>query len=148
MRLLVVVAMLSGCTVPQARKARTASEIALGSSLGGMLASITVAYFVPSEKGVFLDAGLAFVPVALASAAAYVVCDSLLQHTEEPVDQRERARQTAWELAREAKHAAREGDCAQVQAIGPRVRDLDSEVYVRFLRDTIIRPCLVAEEEH
>lgn len=140
MRVLLVAAILSGCTVPQARKAQRASEITLGSSLGAMLATIGVAYAIPSHDDAILEFGAIFVPISLLSAAVYVACDSLAGKPP-PATEPAHAKETAMELAKQAKHAARAGDCAQVQAIEPQVRELDSGVYLRFLHDEVIRPC-------
>jgi hypothetical protein len=140
MRVLTVAAMLSGCTVGHARTGRTASEATLAASLGGMLGASALAYTLPAHQEVILEGGFAFVPIALASAAVYVACDGMIPPTAPPPE--DRARATAWELARDAKRAARTGDCAQVQAIELRVRELDLEIYARFLRDEIIRTCL------
>jgi hypothetical protein len=57
--------------------------------------------------------------------------------------QRERKRAAAWELTKQAGDAARADDCTQVQAIAPRVRELDADFYVSvFMRDVAITRCL------
>ena len=145
-RSVALVALLSACTASQARKVQSVTQWTLAGSLGAMLATLTTAYAWPGENPVLLDVGLAFVPVAIGSAFAYAAVDGMVQNAEPPVSERDRARETAWQLARDAKHAARAGDCAQVQAIEPRVRDLDQEIYGRFLRDNVIRTCLGPQE--
>ncbi len=142
MRAFLLAATLSGCTVPQARTAHSVSEVTLAASLSAMLATILVAYALPDYQDDILEGGMAFIPIALGSALVYVAVDGVVQNAEPKPDPHDDARTTAWNLAREAKRAARVGDCAQVQAIQPRVRDLDSAIYLRFLRDKIIQACL------
>jgi hypothetical protein len=59
----------------------------------------------------------------------------------------DRTRDTAMDLAKQAKHAARRGDCAEVLALEPRVRELDASIYRRFRNDLVIKTCLVPEPE-
>ena len=79
-------------------------------------------------------------------ALVYIATDS--KATEEsapPLTRRERNRATAWELTKQAADAARGQDCTQVQAIDPRVRDLDMDFHVSvFMRDVAIQRCLRA----
>lgn len=142
MRRVLLAVVLCACTASQARKVQSVTQWTLAGSLAGMLATLGTAYAWPGENPILLDAGLAFVPVAIGSALAFAAVDGMVQNAEPRLTERDRARQTAWDLAREAKHAARAGDCAQVQAIEPRVRDLDQDIYGRFLRDKVIRTCL------
>ena len=149
MRILLVAGLACACTSTQARKVQHITELTLAGSLSGMLASLATAYVWPGENPVLLDIGLGFVPLALGSALIYVAADGMSTNPEPaPLTERERERQTAWDLAREAKHAARAGDCVQVQAIEPRVRDLDQDIYRRFLHDKIIQTCLAPEPDH
>ena len=141
MRVLLVFAL--SCSASQARTVQHVSEWTLAGSLGGMMATLGAAYIAPGDNPVLIDAGLLLVPVAIGSALAYAAVDGMLQHAEPPPpSEHGRSWQAAMDLAREAKHAARAGDCAQVQAIEPRVRELDMDIYARFLRDKVIRPCL------
>jgi hypothetical protein len=132
------------CTVVQARKAHTAGEVTLAGGLIGILATIAASELVPSHSADLLRGGVVFVPISVAGALIYAATDGLVNATEPTATAR--ARGTAWELAKEAKHAARRNDCAEVQAIQPRVRELDVEIYRRFLNDEIIRGCLAPPE--
>jgi hypothetical protein len=138
-----LVAFACSCTAAQARRAHTGGAIALSSGLFGILGAITAAELVPSHSSAATGAGIVFVPVVVLGALMYAATDSTVNGDHEPVmTARERAFAAAYELAREAKHAARRGDCAEVQAIEPRVRELDEVVYRKFLHDEIIRTCL------
>jgi hypothetical protein len=131
------------CTAAQARVAHRGGEIALAAGLIGILADVIVAEAVPGPDNTVLGIGLVFVPIAVGGALVYVATDSYVnEDRERATTQRDRAFDTAFDLARQAKHAARRGDCAEVQAIQPRVRDLDEHVYRRFLHDDVIRTCL------
>jgi ferritin-like protein len=60
-----------------------------------------------------------------------------------PLTRRERNRAAAWELAKQAADAARSEDCTRVQALAPRIRDLDTELHLAvFMRDAAIQRCL------
>ena len=122
----------------------TGGAVALTGGLFGILGAITVAEIVPSHASAATNAGIVFVPIAVLGALMYAATDSTVNggDREPALTPRERAFAAAYELAREAKHAARRGDCAEVQAIEPRVHDLDEVVYRKFLHDEIIRTCL------
>jgi hypothetical protein len=59
------------------------------------------------------------------------------------ITRRERNRAAAWDLTKQAADAARREDCTEVQAIDPRVRDLDRDFHMSvFMRDVAIQRCL------
>jgi len=88
--------------------------------------------------------GLGFVPVAVLGALVYISTDERANEDRGPtLTRRERNRATAWELTKQAAGAAREQDCTQVQAIAPRVRELDFDFHTSvFMRDVAIQRCL------
>jgi len=131
------------CTASQARVAHRSGEIAAGGGLIGLIATVGAAELVPDHSGQILRGGLVLVPVVVIGALVYAATDGMLENAEGPPPAHGRSWNAAYDLAREAKHAARRGDCAEVLAIQPRVRDLDADVYRRFLNDTIIRRCLL-----
>jgi hypothetical protein len=136
------------CTAAQSRVAHRGGEIALAAGLIGILADVIVAAAVPGPDNTVLGIGLVFVPISVGGALAYAATDSAVnEDREHATTQRDRAFDAAFQLARDAKHAARRGDCAEVQAIQPRVRELDEHVYRRFLHDEVIRTCLVPAPE-
>jgi hypothetical protein len=147
-RLAAVVAagyLVCACTAHQARVARRAGEVTAASALFGILATVVAAEVWSEEHEDLLEAGLVFVPITIGGAGVYVAADQQLSAAESaPVATNEHTStwNAAMDLAKDAKHAARRGDCAEVQAIQPRVRDLDSEVYLRFVNDKVIQTCL------
>ncbi len=144
-RALVLVAAL-GCSANQARTAHRAGEIVAGGGLVAMLATVTAAALIPGPNPGLMDAGAVMVPIVIVGAGMYAATDSVVNAPKiEQPNEHTRTWNAAMDLAKQAKHAARTGDCAEVQAIEPRVRDLDSEVYLRFLRDQVIRTCLGPE---
>lgn len=142
--LVLVVVLASACTQTQARRAHRVGEVATAAGLLGMLASVTIATAIPAREETFTTAGLAFIPVAVLGALLYITTDSLARRElERPLSRRERHRAAAWELTKRAASAARTEDCTQVQAIAPRVRDLDVDFHVSvFMRDVAIQRCL------
>jgi hypothetical protein len=141
----VAIAFASACTTPQARTTRSVAEASTAIALGGLLASIVAAQVVPDDAHEFTTIGVVFVPVSVMSALVYVVADSVVAKSppESVTTRRERRRLVAWELTKQAAAASRLGDCSQVQALDPRVRDLDAELHlVVFMRDVAIRRCL------
>jgi LmbE family N-acetylglucosaminyl deacetylase len=139
-----VASLACGCTTHQLHVAKRAGEITAGAALLGMLATIGFAAADPGVDTDILEYGALFVPLTVGGALVYVAAD-----TAEPPPELVRVDHTstwqaAMDLAKQAKHAARSGDCAEVQAIGPRVRDLDDTVYQRFVRDKVIQTCLPA----
>lgn len=92
-----------------------------------------------------MTVGLVFVPVSLIGALVYIATDheAAEEHEPEAPTRRERNRAAAWELTQLAATAARDEDCTQVQAIAPRVRDLDTDFHLAvFMRDVAIQRCL------
>lgn len=144
MRAVVALILACGCTHGQLRTAHRTSEIATAGALVGILTCGTVAAFDHMHEDAILKIGLAFVPVAILGALVYVATDSEVHHEAAPQPtRRERQRAAAWELTKQAADAARADDCTQVQAIAPRVRELDAEFYVSvFVRDVAITRCL------
>jgi len=131
------------CTVAQARSAHRAGEVALAAGLVGILGDVIVSAALPGHDTATLSAGLVLVPICVLGALTYAATDSYVNADRaQAPSARGRSFDAAYELAREAKHAARRGDCAEVQAIGPRVRELDEIVYRKFLHDEIIQTCL------
>jgi hypothetical protein len=142
----VVVGLGCGCTQTQARKAHHAAELVTAGGLGGVLVCGVAAALTPAHEDAIMRVGLAFVPISVLGALVYISTDSAVNGPRDtaPVQtRRERNRATAWELTKQAEEAARSEDCTQVQAIAPRVRDLDSELHLTvFLRDIAIQRCL------
>jgi hypothetical protein len=141
----VVLVLACGCTYAQARKAHRAGEIATAGGLVGVLAAGVTASLVPAHEDAIMTVGLAFVPISVIGALVYISTDSKV-NGDSPgpsMTRRERNRATAWELTKQAADAARARDCTQVQAIAPRVRELDMEFHVSvFMRDVAIQRCL------
>jgi hypothetical protein len=143
MRALAVVLALNACTASQARRAQRVGEMIAGGALIAMLGTVVIAAAAPGPNTTLLEVGAVFAPIAIAGAAVYAAADSAISAPETaPASDHSRSWNAAMELAKQAKHAARAGDCAQVQAIEPRVRELDGDIYLRFVRDKVIRTCL------
>ena len=140
----VVLALTCGCTQTQARKAHRAGEIATAGGLIGVLACGVVAALDPAHEDAIMTVGLGFVPISVLGALVYISTDKKANEDPGPIlTRRERNRATAWELTKQAADAARSQDCTQVQAIAPRVRDLDLDFHVSvFMRDVAIQRCL------
>ena len=140
----VVLALTCGCTQAQARKAHRAGEIATAGGLIGVLACGVVAALDPAHEDTIMTVGLGFVPISVFGALVYISTDKRANEDTGPMlTRRERNRATAWELTKQAADAARSQDCTQVQAIAPRVRDLDLDFHVSvFMRDVAIQRCL------
>lgn len=109
-----------------------------------MLTTVAIAAIHPGADTTLLEGGIVFVPLVVGGALVYAAADMAEPETVIVREEHTSTWNAAMNLAKEAKHAAHVGDCAQVQAIEPRVRDLDDDVYQRFLRDKVIRPCLPA----
>ena len=140
----VVLAVACGCSQTQARKAHRAGEVATAAGLIGMLTAGVVASLDPAHEDTIMAIGLGFVPISILGALVYIGTDR--KANEEPgptLTRRERNRAAAWELTKQAEGAARDRDCTQVQAIAPRVRELDMDFHVAvFMRDVAIQSCL------
>jgi hypothetical protein len=145
MRAVVVLLVLAcGCTQTQARKAHRVGEIATAGGLLGVLAFGVAASLLPAHDDAIIRGGFAFVPISLIGALLYVATDEKARAETAPVvSTRERHRAAALQLTRQAADAARMEDCTQVQAIAPRVRDLDGDFHLSvFMRDAAIQRCL------
>ena len=144
--LVVVLALTSACTQTQARKAHRAGEIATAGGLIGILACGLTAAAIPAHDTQIFDAGLVFVPVSVFGALVYISTDEKAMAEAPPmITRRERNRAAAWDLTKQAADAARREDCTEVQAIDPRVRDLDRDFHMSvFMRDVAIQRCLRA----
>ena len=145
MRLALV--LCAACTASQATQAHRAGEIAAAGGLIGIMADVGISYAFPDDQSTILKAGIGFVPVVVIGALVYIATDGIVNKTAAPDVREDRTRDTAMDFAKEAKHAAERGDCAEVLAIGGRLRDLDAAIYRRFRRDKDIRRCLIAEPE-
>jgi hypothetical protein len=141
MRSMAALALLAACTASQARTAHHVGEIATAGGLLALLGCVTVAEAWPSEAQTTLEVGLVFVPISIIGALTYAATDDMVSHTA-PETHSDHARDTAMDLAKQAKHAARAGDCAQVLAIEPRVAALDAGISRRFHHDAVIATCL------
>jgi len=137
----------AACTATQAKTAHRAGEIAAAGGIIGIMATVGISYAFPDEQSTILHAGIAFVPVTVIGALMYVATDSIVNRPSPPDVREDRTRDTAMDLAKQAKHAARRGDCAEVLAIEPRVRELDAGIYRRFRHDEVIRTCLPPDPE-
>ena len=144
MRSLALVLALAACTQAQAHRAHRGGEIATGAGLVGVLGCVTAASIVPAHEDALTTVGIAFIPVAVLGALVFISTNHIVERDREPpLTRRERHRRTAWELTKQAADAARVADCTQVQAIAPRVRELDLEFHgVVFMRDIAIQRCL------
>jgi hypothetical protein len=139
---LVVVACI-GCASAQARKTRHVGEIGMAGGILGVLGCVVVGEADEHDRGVFILGGAGLSLVVVASAVTYLVANAMVD--DDPPRHRPMEHSphydAAMDLAKQAKRAARAGDCAEVQAIEPRVRSLDETIYLRFLRDPVIRTC-------
>lgn len=139
-------AALPGCTARQARSVHRAGEVMTAGGLIGLMGAIALAEVDHDDHTVILHGGFAFVPISIVGALMYAATDSTVNRPETPSVSADRTRDTAMSLAKEAKHAARRGDCAEVLALEPRVRDLDAGIYRRFRHDEVIKTCLPPDE--
>jgi hypothetical protein len=117
-----------------------------GGGLIGILATGVTAAVLPSHEDTLTTVGIGFIPVAVIGALLFVSTDRAARRDREPkLTRRERHQLAAWELTKQAAAAARQRDCTQVQAIDPRVRELDHDFHtVVFMRDLAIQRCLRA----
>jgi hypothetical protein len=139
---LVAAAGAGACTTGQVRTTHRAGEIMAGAGLIGIMGAVATAELVPDEHSTILRTGIVFVPVAVVGALLYAATDSTVNRPEAPDVSADRNADLAMDLAKQAKHAARRGDCAEVLALEPRVRELDAGIYRRFRRDKVIGTCL------
>lgn len=144
--LAVAAVVVVGCSQTQARRAHRAAEVTTAGGLCGVLVAGVAAALVPSHDDQIMTVGFAFVPVSLVGALVYVATDhdaTAAEHGEPVLTRRERNRAAAWQLTQQAADAARMQDCTQVQAIAPRVRELDMDFHLAvFMRDVAIVRCL------
>jgi hypothetical protein len=133
---------LAACTAGQARTAHRAGEVSAAAGLFGILGTVGVAEAVPGHDTTILQVGMIFIPVTVVGALIYAATDETVNKSTPPEVSDDRTRDTAMALAKQAKHAARRGDCAEVLALEPRVRDLDASIYHRFCNDVVIKTCL------
>ena len=143
---LALVLCVAACTSRQARSAHRAGEFMTAGGLIGLMATVAVAELDQDDHSAILHGGLAFVPVAIVGALMYAATDATVNHPEAPHVSADRSADTAMALSKDAKHAARRGDCAEVLALEPRVRELDAAIYRRFRRDDVIRTCLPPDD--
>lgn len=144
MRLALV--LCAACTSSQVKTAHSAGEIAAIGGLVGIMGTVGVSYAFPDDQSTILHAGIAFIPVTIIGALMYVATDGAVNRPTPPDVREDRTRDTAMDLAKQAKHAARRGDCAEVLAIEPRVKELDAGIYHRFRHDEVIRTCLPSDD--
>ncbi len=142
--LVLVLAIAHGCTPRQVRTANRAGELATGAGLIGILVTGISAALIPSQEDTLTTVGIGFVPVAVLGALLYITTVHAGTPSREPkLTRRERHQLAAWELTKQAATAARVRDCTLVQAIAPRVRELDHDFHkVVFMRDVAIQRCL------
>jgi hypothetical protein len=138
---------LAACTAGQARTAHRAGEVSAAAGIFGILGTVGLAEAVPGHDTTILHVGMVFIPVTVVGALVYAATDSTVNKSSRPEVSDDRPRDTAMALAKQAKHAARRGDCAEVLALEPRVRDLDAGIYHRFRNDVVIKTCLPREAE-
>jgi hypothetical protein len=139
-RLVLALVLESSCTPAQAPRVHRAAEIAIVSGIVAMVTAGIIAGITNNKLVAHSD--YVFGGVTLAGAAGYWVSDNEIQQLAR--EDAQRKFDAAFALARDAKHAARRNDCAQVQEIEPKVRALDPIVYRRFRHDDIIKACLPA----
>lgn len=143
-RLAVVLAIACGCTQTQARRAHRAGEVATAGGLIGVLVAGVAASIDQEHEETIMKVGLGFVPISLIGALVYIATDDeAAEHHATGPTLRQRNRAEAWELTQEAATAARTEDCTHVQALAPKVRELDTDFHlVVFMRDVAIQRCL------
>lgn len=147
MRLALILCVAAACTARQARSAHRAGEVMTAGGLIGLMGTVAVAELDDDDHSAILHGGLAFVPIAVVGALMYAATDAAVNRPEAPQVSADRSADTAMALAKEAKHAARRGDCAEVLALEPRVRELDAGIYRRFRHDEVIKVCLPPEPQ-
>ena len=141
---LLAVALSSACAGPQAHRVRRKSELAIGGSLIGVIASSLAIGAFPGEKPVFIGVTIGLGALAVASTVVYGVALSNeppptpLPAPPPPPDHRAEA----WTLTQQAQTAARTGDCTTVAALDHQVAVLDKSFHdVVFARDAAIARC-------
>jgi hypothetical protein len=137
---------LAACTSHQAASAHRAGEVMAAGGLIGLMATVAVAELDRDDHAAILQGGMVFIPVSVVGALMYAATDSIVNRPESPNVSEDRTADTAMALAKEAKHAARRGDCAEVLALEPRVKELDAGIYRRFRHDVVIKTCLPPDD--
>ncbi|HUS33333.1 MAG TPA: hypothetical protein VMZ53_32745 [Kofleriaceae bacterium] len=142
---LLVVALASGCSAPQAHRVRRPSELAIGGSLVGVMASSLAIAALPGQKHVIIPIAIGFGGLAVVSAVVFGVAYANDPPPEPaplpppPPDHRAEA----WALTKQAQDAARAGDCTTVATLDAQVAQIDASFHaVVFARDVAIARCL------
>ena len=142
---LLVLAIASGCTAPQAHRLRPRSELAIGGSLVGVLASSLAIAALPGQKEYIIPIAIGFGGLAVASAIVFGVAYGFDEPPAPaplppaPPDHRDEA----WALTKQAQSAARASDCATVVTLDAQVAALDASFHASvFARDVAIARCL------
>ncbi|MBV8760473.1 MAG: hypothetical protein JO257_24490 [Deltaproteobacteria bacterium] len=143
----VALVLVAACTTGQVRTAHRVGAVMTGAGLIGIIGTVGTAELLPDDHSTILRVGIAFVPLAVVGALLYAATDSTVNAPEAPDVRADRTADLAMDLAKQAKHAARRGDCAEVLALEPRVRELDAGIYRRFRRDDVIKTCLPPDPE-
>src|SRR5450432_696246 len=100
----------TSCTHAQSTTLHRGGEITLAVGLIGILAVVAAAEVLPDHKTGILEGGVVCVPISLFGAFAYIATDAEVNAPHEvALTAEERSFNAAYEIAREAKHAARRG---------------------------------------
>jgi hypothetical protein len=145
-RLVALVVACASCTSAQARAVKRVADVVIPASMFGVLVPTAAGVLDRGDRPTLITIGSVFVPITIIATVTWVIADSLIEQ-ETPARRTSPRADAAMDLAKQAKRAARAGDCAEVQAIEPRVRALDDGIYLRFLRDPVIRPCRATVSE-
>ncbi|MBX3154478.1 MAG: hypothetical protein KF773_00635 [Deltaproteobacteria bacterium] len=140
LRVLVVVLACSACTASTAPRARTAGKVLSLGGVVGLVGSALLTRF--TEHGNDMVHGFALVTgVGIATYAT----GELTGPPEHEETIPERNRRWAQMITEHAAGAAREGRCARVRRLEPRVRLYNPDVHdFVFMRDPEIQKCLAA----
>jgi hypothetical protein len=145
MSALLVVALVSGCTAPQAHRVRRPAELAIGASLVGVMLSAAggVGAF-PDHKPLFIGIAIGFGSLAVASAIVFGIAYANDEPPPPPLaPQTPDHRDEAWALTKQAQAAARANDCPTVVTLDAKVASLDESFRATvFARDVAIARCL------
>jgi len=131
----------AGCTHAQTTHARTAGEIMALTGVAGLIAGALATHATPRGQDLVVGSSLLSGAGILTYAIGELNDPALAGAPPETLEQRHR--RWARILTQRAAGAAREGDCARVRRLEPRVRDYDPELHdFVFLRDPEIARCL------
>jgi hypothetical protein len=141
-RLLLVVVLVLGCgATPKQTERRT--ELAIGGSLVGVIASSLAMAALPSQKTILVPVTIGFGVVAVGSAIAYGIVHARV--VTEPAGPPPKPN-PPWALTQQAQAAARADRCDEVRELGVKVKALDDDFHaVVFMRDVAIKRCLDAK---